>query len=209
MCEWKCKLCSATSNTREQLFWHYTVLHSQYSRVSPLPCLYDSCTFPSFEAMKAHLSRSHNDTCRVDPTERACVFFTCPLCKLKQLFSKEILFGHLRSNLHSHEIVACPFKNCNYRTNSYSAFTAHKSRKHSGDSDFGECVVLADNDSAPVVVAAESPGEPAESHSAGSVDTFDLNEVNSQCNTNTLRAQLNHNVASLFLQIIIHYSSCI
>ena len=63
-------------------------------------------------------------------------------------------------------MVACPFKNCNYRTNSYSAFNAHKSRKHGGDSDFGECVVLADNDSAPVVVAAESLGEPAEYHSA-------------------------------------------
>ena len=37
---------------------------------------------------------------------------------------------------------------------------------------------VADNDSAPVVVAAESLGEPAESHSAGSADTFDLDEVN-------------------------------
>lgn len=158
--------------------------------------------------MKAHLSRSHNDTCRVDPTEGTCVFFTCPLCNLKQPFSEEILFGHLRSHLRSHEMVACPFKNCNYRTNSYSAFNAHKSRKHGGDSDFGECVVLADNDSAPVVVAAESLGEPAESHSAGSADTFDLNEVNSQCDTDTLRAQLNHNLASLFLkmQSILHVS---
>lgn len=85
-------------------------------------------------------------------------------------------------------------------------FNAHKSRKHGGYSDFGECVVLADNDTAPVVVAAESLGEPAERHSAGSADTFDLNEVNSQCDT--LRAQLNHNLASLFLkmQSILHVS---
>lgn len=158
--------------------------------------------------MKAHLSRSHNDTRRVDPTEEECVVFTCPLCNLKQPFSEEILFGHLRSHLRSHEMVACPFKNCNYRTNSYSAFNAHKSREHGGDSDFGECVVLADKDSAPVVVAAESLGELAESQSAGSADTFDLNEVNSQCDTDTLRAQLNHNLASLFLkmQSILHVS---
>lgn len=105
-------------------------------------------------------------------------------------------------------MVACPFKNCNYRTNSYSVFNAHKSRKHGGDSDFGECVVLVDNDSAPVVVAAESLGEPAECHSAESADTFDLDEVNSQGDTDTLRAQLNHNLASLFLkmQSILHVS---
>lgn len=119
--------------------------------------------------MNAHLSRSHNDSCRVDATEGAFFFFfTCPLCNFKQPFSEEILCGYLRGNLRSHEMVACPFKNCNDRTNSYSAFNAHKSRKHGGDSDFGECVVLADNDSAPVVVAAES---------LGSADTFDLDEV--------------------------------
>ena len=106
-------------------------------------------------------------------------------------------------------MVACPFKNCNYRTNSYAVFNALKSTKHGGDS--GECVVMADNDSAPVVVAAESLGEPAESHSPGSADTFDLNEVNSQCDTDTLRAQLNPNLASLFLkmQSIIHVSCII
>lgn len=158
--------------------------------------------------MKAHLSRSHNDSCRVDATVGACGFFTCPLCNFKQPFSEEILFGHLRSHLRSHEMVACPFKNCNYRTNSYSAFNAHKSRTHGGDSDFGECVVLADSDSAPVVVAAESLGKPAQSHSTGSADTFDLDEVNSQCDTDTLRVQLNHNLASLFLkmQFILHVS---
>lgn len=67
---------------------------------------------------------------------------------------------------------------------------------------------MADIDSAPVVVLAESLGEPAESHSAGSADTFDLDEVNSQCDTDTLRAQLNYNLASLFLkmQSILHVS---
>ena len=52
----------------------------------------------------------------------------------------------------------------------------------------------------------ESLWEPVESHSAGSEDAFDLDEVNSQCETDTLRAQLNHNLASLFLkmQSILH-----
>lgn len=129
--------------------------------------------------MKVHLSRSHNDSCRVVATEGPCGNFKKP-------FSKEILFGHLRSHLRSHEMVACPFKNCNYKTNSYSGFNAHKSRTHGGDSNFGECVVLVDNHSAQAVVA-ESLGEPAESDSAGSVDTFDLDKVNSQCDTDTLK----------------------
>ncbi|KAA0721472.1 hypothetical protein E1301_Tti020702 [Triplophysa tibetana] len=65
-----------------------------------------------------------------------------------------------------------------------------------------------DNDSAPVVVAAESLGEHAESHSAGSAETFDFNDVNSQCDTDTLSAQLNQNLASLFLKmyLILHVS---
>lgn len=158
--------------------------------------------------MKAHLSRSHSDSHRVDATEGARGCFICPLCNFTQPFSEGILFGHLRNHLRSHEMVPCPFKNCNHRTNSYSAFNAHKSRKHSGDSGFGECVVLAYNDSAPELVAAESLREPAETHSPGSADTFDLDEINSQCDPDMLKAQLNHNLASLFLkmQSILHVS---
>lgn len=80
--------------------------------------------------------------------------------------------------------------------------------ENGGDSDFGECVVLVDNDSAPVVVAAEILAEPAECYSTESTDTFDFDEVNSQCDTDTLRAQLHHNLASLFLkmQSILHVS---
>ncbi|XP_061568422.1 uncharacterized protein LOC133422444 [Cololabis saira] len=209
--EWKCKLCSVTSNTRRQLFQHYTVLHSQYSTVSRLPCLYASCicTFPSFNAMKAHMSRSHREYSRVDAaTEGARGFFACPLCDFKHPFSEEILFGHLRSHLRRDEMVACPFKNCKFGTNVYSTFNAHKSRNHGRDSDFGECVVLEDNASAPVAVTAESLEEPAGCESAESADTFDLDEVNSGCDTDNLRAQLNHDLASLFLkmQSILHVS---
>lgn len=101
-------------------------------------------------------------------------------------------------------MVACPFKSCNYRTNCYSAFNAHKSRNHRGHSDFGDCVVLADNNSAPVVIAEE----PADSHSACSADSFALDEVNSHCDTEILRTHLNHNLASLFLKMksILHVS---
>ena len=163
------------------------------------------CTFQSFNAMKTHLSRSHNE-CRINATEGAHAFFTCPLCDFKQPFSEATLFGHLRSHLRSREMVACPFKNCNYRTNVYSSFNAHKSREHVGSSDFGDNVVLADNDSAPVINTAECVDEgPAQCESA---DTFDLSEVDSQFDTDTLRAQLHHNLASLFLKMptILHVS---
>lgn len=49
--------------------------------------------------MKAHLSRSHNDSHRVDATEGARGCFICPLCNFTQPFSEGILFGHLRNHL--------------------------------------------------------------------------------------------------------------
>lgn len=83
--DWKCKLCSVSLDTRAKLFRHYRLHHSYYSRVSPLPCLYSDCicTFQSFKPVKAHLSRSHSDTGKVNVTDRSrsgSAFFTCPLC---------------------------------------------------------------------------------------------------------------------------------
>ena len=209
--EWKCKLCSVSADTRAKLFRHYRLQHGHFSRVCPLPCLYGDCicTFQSFNAMKAHLSRVHNDTPRIAAPGGAYTghaLFTCPLCNFKHPFSEETLFGHLRSHLRSHEMVPCPFKNCNYSTNVYSSFNAHKSRKHVGSSDFDDNVILEENDSVPVTTTAESVGDaPAQCEST---DTFDLSEDESQCDTDSLRAQLQHNLASLFLKMrtILHVS---
>lgn len=119
--EWKCKLCTVSADTRAQLFRHYRLKHSLYSRVSPLPCLHNSCicTFLSFNALKIHFSQFHRDVCRPSASdgaqaERAA--FTCSVCNVKQPFSQETLLTHLRSHLKKHDTITCPFKNCNYST---------------------------------------------------------------------------------------------
>lgn len=208
--EWKCKLCSVSLNTRAKLFGHYQVCHSHYSRVSPLPCLYNDCifTFQSFNAMRAHLSRCHNDSSRRDTTKRSqhfCVYFTCVLCD-KLPFCEATLFTQLRSHLKSNELVACPFKNCNYRTNVYSLFNAHKSRKNLGYSDFDDRVLTADNDCALISTNVDCVDEGLDQ--CQSSDQCDLSEMESRCETNSLRTQLNHYLASLFLKMhtILHVS---
>lgn len=206
--DWRCKLCSTSLDTRAKLFRHYRLQHSLYSRVSPLPCLYSNCicTFQSFNAMKTHLSRYHNDTDRLDATDRvqaAHAFFTCPLCDFKKPFSKATLFGHLRGHLRNHEMVICPFRNCNYSTNAYTSFNAHKSRYHGESSDFDLRVLAAENVSDQVLTTeGESVGEG--NVDCESTEELDLPEMESQCDTDSLR----HNLASLFLkmQSVLHVS---
>ena len=73
------------------------------------------------------------------------VYFTCMVCNPH---SEDILFSHLRTHLRMNEMVQCPFKNCNYRTNAYSLFSAHKSRQHLGSSNYNDDVMSVENTSA-------------------------------------------------------------
>lgn len=209
--DWKCKLCSVSLDTHGKLFRHYQLHHNHYSRVSPLPCLYSDCicTFQSFNAVKAHLSRFHRDAERINVTgdsQSGHTFFTCPLCGTKQIFSEASLFSHLRSHLRNHEVVVCPYSNCSYSTNAYSSFNAHKSHNHAGSSDFDMNIVCSEKSGTPDTTAGENVEEgPAQ---CGNKDTFDSVEVESQCDSDTLRAQLHQSLASLFLKMktILHVS---
>lgn len=69
------------------------------------------------------------------------------------------MFGHLRGHLKSQETVTWPFKNCNCRTNPYSSFNAHKSRKHSGSSDICDDLASTGNASSPSINTAVLDGE--------------------------------------------------
>lgn len=123
--EWKCKLCAVTSDTRAHLFRHYHLKHSHYSRVSPLPCLHNTCicTFPSFNALKIHLTCVHKDTCRTGAGERAQVrhtHFICPLCDFKKPFSEVTLFSHLRGHLKTMRMY-----HANFRTATTAQMSIH------------------------------------------------------------------------------------
>lgn len=208
MMDWKCRLCDSFSLTRAQLLGHYGLQHSHFSKVSPLPCLYDSCicTFVSFNALKIHVSRFHNEKDKRHACQEIQVVYTCPLCGFKQPFSEKNLFGHLRGHLRSHEMVTCPYKNCRYTTNVYSSFNSHKTRAHGVDVssaclDLFEDVVAEDDGCS---AAAEPPFEdPTQSENADILDIVDI-----QCDTSQLKAQLQRNLASLFLkmQAILHVS---
>lgn len=198
---WKCKLCVNSSATRTKLLEHYRLKHSHYSKVTPLPCLFDTCicTFASFNALKIHLSRVH--------PHRGCAgvgaqvgLFTCTLCKFSQPLSEEILFSHLRGHLKNHETVSCPFKNCSYTTNVYSSFNAHKSRTHGSDSDFSDDVVSIENDAA--------TADFDEQHSVGQPEDVCAFSEDEECDISLLEAQLHQNLATLFLkmQTVLHVS---
>lgn len=120
-------------------------------------------TFQSFNAFKIHLSRFHKCTCRTGASEGAqtgCSLFNCPLCDFKHPFSEATLFSYLKGHLKNHNTVKCPFKNCNYHTNVYSSFNAH--RTHAGISDICDDIVSIENDSAPAISTADLDGADGE-----------------------------------------------
>ncbi|XP_042266285.1 uncharacterized protein LOC121896443 isoform X4 [Thunnus maccoyii] len=147
---WRCKLCATLFDRKAQLLEHYRLHHSNVSSVNQLPCLYDNCvcTFHSVNALKIHLTRLHTQTLVQSDNQEGYVSFVCAVCKFKEPFNDKTLLSHLRMHLKQHEMVDCPFKNCQYRTNVYSSFNAHKSRNHLGCefSDFKTEIVLTETE---------------------------------------------------------------
>lgn len=190
---------------------HYRLHHGNVSSVSPLPCLYEDCicTFQSINALKIHLTRLHTQTAVRSVNHMECVSFICPVCGLTQPFSDKTLLSHLRTHLKQHETVDCPFRNCQYSTNVYSSFNAHKSRNHpDGDvSDFKDEIIWAVTDS-PLMQSQVESNEPDFSQDSLELETTDFNPLESRYDTDELQAQLRNNLASLFLKMhsVLHVS---
>lgn len=127
--------------------------------------------------------------------------FICSVCGFKQPFNDATLFSHLRTHLKQNEMVDCPFKNCQYRTNVYSSFNAHKSRNHLDwdVSDFKNEIVLIKTDNHSVQSQVEydeaGPSETSPELDAPGYDSPDLSYDSSE-----LQVQLKNNLASLFLK---------
>lgn len=200
-------MCIHIYHSRVHLLRHYRAKHSICSKVSPLPCVYPDCpcTFPTHSALKTHLHRNHvvdTGTCQ----SQTNISFKCSLCTLEQSISEDALFSHLRAHLKSHETVVCPYKSCNYSTNVYSSFNAHKSRVHHGGclSDLQEGV--GHPDTQPLYFTSGACNVSEEPESNTNDDNEDIEDID---DVNALRNQLKHNVASLFLkmQAILHISN--
>lgn len=202
---WNCKLCGISLSSKTHLRKHCRLKHSHFCRVSPLPCLYADCicTFQSFGALKTHLSRYHTaESSFSKGGSLVRLSLKCSLCTFQQPFSESIFFSHLRGHLRNHETVTCPYKDCNYSTNVYSSFNAHKSRVHhtSDWSDFCDEVIIPD-DSHPICTS-EISSDVCE-------DLPAQNEAEDQFDRDALTNQLKLNLASLFLkmQAILHVSN--
>lgn len=144
---WVCKLCTASFQSRTHLLTHIRLQHSHYSKVSPLPCLHKDCecSFYSFNALKTHLSRYHiGDSITQEAQNQKPLVFICSICLFKQPFSDTTLFRHLRVHLKNHEVIECPYKNCQFKSNVYSSFNSHKSKNHQFDnSDYKDGLVVS------------------------------------------------------------------
>lgn len=100
-----------------------------------------------------HLSRSHSNA--LEHSEKFT--FSCQLCGFSELGTEHDYFVHVNNHLKNNETVNCMFKGCENKTNVYSTFKSHKSRKHSLHSfvEFKDGVVHG----LPVTKTAE-PGSP-------------------------------------------------
>ena len=85
--------------------------------------------FTKYTALKAHVYRSHNSPVLLfEDTQRS---FVCDdvHCK-KTCIDLRDLVAHLKVHLNKHELVHCPFSNCNKTFKVKSSFTSHVSRTH-------------------------------------------------------------------------------
>lgn len=145
---WQCKLCAASFTSRIQLFRHYRLQHSHYSRISPLPCLYTDCIVHFRHLMHWVLICQdiiQHNLAVVQSRVRGLCYLNA-LYAHQQPFSETGLFSHLRKHLKNHETVTCPYKDCRYSTNVYSSFNSHKSRAHQASlaTDFQSDIVSED-----------------------------------------------------------------
>lgn len=148
------------------------------------------------------MSRMHTPTQRKDGSylDLNNYGFCCPVCNFKQPFIESQMFIHLRGHLKRKETVPCPFKNCNFKTNVYSTFNAHKCRDHQNSTSYDEGIVQS-------VINVEQKDD----MQLDSIESSDDNQVASTSEISAiegLEEQLQYNLAGFFLkmQTILHVS---
>lgn len=122
----QCKFCRFTAN-EEHLIRHYKLHHRKPHH---WPCVHSTCVcvFKTRGALKSHLSRFHS---KGQPIHQSS-FTTCKckLCDFQELCSERDITKHLGNHLKVQETIQCPYLDCQFKTDSYSGFSSHRSRKH-------------------------------------------------------------------------------
>ncbi|XP_031177005.1 uncharacterized protein LOC116065609 [Sander lucioperca] len=200
--QWTCKQCNFSTDKRGQLLKHYRLKHGGFTRQQPIPCLHNDClcTFKSFNALKVHLSVWH---CQSDigQTSKPTVVFHCQLCESTEPCTEEEFFTHLRSHLKLKQKVLCPYDGCDFHSNVYSTFNAHKSRVHRGSATTHFKTGIVSN--------IEHQDQLTEvENDISSQDDTECEFEESVGDIQDLESQLERNLAALFLkmQTILHIS---
>lgn len=111
------------------LLKHYRLQHGHFGRNQSITCLHSDCpcNFRTWGAVRIHLSRYHSHT--TEPGQ--LLSFKCLVCNSHCFHTERHYFEHLGVHLKKFQTVSCVFKGCDYKTNIYTTFHSHKSRKHS------------------------------------------------------------------------------
>ena len=199
--QWTCKQCIFATDKRGQLLKHCRLKHGGFTRQKPIPCLHHNClcTFKSFNALKVHLSVWHPQS-NVGQIDKYRAAFQCQLCEYMEPCTEAEFFTHLRSHLKLKQRVVCPYVGCDFQSNVYSTFNAHKSRIHGRST--------TPHFKPGIVHNSEQPDEVTEEETVSSQDDFECEYEESSGDTQDLEAQLERNLAALFLkmQTVLHIS---
>lgn len=128
--KWICKFCSTVISAKADLLKHYRLQRDCLGRHRSLPCIFPDCpcSFKTLNSIRSHLKR-HHASCDVQ-TPADNFSFLCQHCASITFSTEAEFFTHLRHHLKKQETVDCVFNQCDFRTNVYGTFAAHKSRKH-------------------------------------------------------------------------------
>lgn len=196
----QCKLCSFTGNEAD-LIQHYELHHR---RPHHWPCVHTTCVcvFRTRGALKSHLSRVHNPGQTIHQSN---IIFKCELCDFHELCSEGDITKHLGNHLKVQERIQCPFLNCQFKTNSYSGFSSHRSRKHKGHTISGLRSVLHSS-------ASDLVGVPEVTGEASTSLQSDSGSFSGEAQTKSLELipyeSIEHKIAKHFLslQTVLHVS---
>lgn len=195
--QWTCKYCTFCAEKRGYLLKHYRLKHGCHTRISPLPCLHKEClcTFKSFNALKVHLSTWHTQKDLGNVGETA---FHCQLCDFVEPGSEANFFTHLRRHLKLKQKVSCPFQGCNFQSNVYSTFNAHKSKEHQDHNKMAFKPEIVSHN----VLEEPPPNMNTQTEdSASETDDVEAEVTELSEDVEDLESQLEHNVAALFLKM--------
>ena len=200
--QWTCKQCNFSTEKRGQLLKHYRLKHGGFTRQQPIPCLHNDClcTFKSFNALKVHLSVWHCQS-NIGQASKPTVVFHCQLCEYTEPCTEEEFFTHLRSHLKLKQKVLCPYDGCDFHSNVYSTFNAHKSRVHKGSATTHFKTGIVSN------IKHQDQLTEVENDISSQDDT-ECEFEESVGDIQDLESQLERNLAALFLkmQTILHIS---